>query len=431
MDKRNHNMSNDSWQDPWDTEFYETGSTRPPKKHRGLFALVLVAGIIFGSVLTAFGGLGLLLQWVSARQDNKLPVSLHAGSTDQTVPSQSVSEDTTDSTQETSFTTPAAGDSAVQLNPSPLGVDTVAGEGGLPLQDIYEKCIPSTVSIICTMSRGSSTGSGVVLSSDGYVITNYHVVEGATAVSVLLTDGREMTARMVGGDKLSDLAVLMVDAQDLTPAEFGDSDSLRVGDTVVAIGDPLGVELRGTMTDGIVSAINRNLTTDGRTLTLIQTNAALNSGNSGGPLINCYGQVVGINTMKIGDYVSSAGVEGLGFAIPSTTVKVIVDQLISQGYVSGRPELGIQGVDVPEFYQFYYRMPAGVYVSAVAAGSDAEAKGIQVKDIILAVDDQRIGGLEDIETILYNHKPGDTVEVVVYRSGRQYRVDLVLGESVS
>ena len=426
MDKHNHDMNRDSWQDPWDTEFFETGSTRPPKNHRGLFALVLVGGIILGSILTAFGGINLqrLKQWNSANKENTLPLSLHAGSTDQTT---APSIDPTDST----VFTPSAGEATVQLNPSPTGVATVAPEGGMALQSIYEKCIPSTVSILCTMPRGSATGSGVVLSADGYVITNYHVVEGAAAVSVLFTDGRELPARMVGGDKLSDLAVLLVDAQDLTPAEFGDSDSLRVGDTVVAIGDPLGVELRGTMTDGIVSAINRNLTTDGRTLTLIQTNAALNSGNSGGPLINCYGQVIGINTMKIGDYVSSAGVEGLGFAIPSTTVKQIVDQLISQGYVSGRPELGIQGVNVPEFYQFYYRMPAGVYVNAVAVGSDAEAKGIQVKDIILAVAGQRIDSTEDIETILYDYKPGDTVEVIVYRDGYQHQMNIILGESVS
>ena len=440
MDKQNHNMNRDSWQDPWDTEFFETGSTRPPKKRRGLFALVLVCGIILGSILTAFGGIKLLRlqQWNAGDKGNTLPLSLHAGNTEESaVPSAdptdaSAAPETTQATEVSSIvTTPVTGDVEVELNTSPEGVDTVAPEGGMALQDIYEKCIPSTVSILCEFSRGSATGSGVVLSRDGYVITNYHVVEGATAISVLFTDGRELTARMVGGDKLSDLAVLVVDAQDLIPAEFGDSDSLRVGDTVVAIGDPLGIELRGTMTDGIVSAINRNLTTEGRTLTLIQTNAALNSGNSGGPLINCYGQVIGINTMKIGDYVSSSGVEGLGFAIPSTTVKQIVDQLISQGYVSGRPGLGIQGVDVPEFYQFYYRLPAGVYVNAVEESSDAYAKGIQVKDIILALDDYRVESTEDIETVLYNYKPGDTVKVVVYRSGRQYQVELVLSESVS
>ena len=426
MENQNHDKNKDSWLDTWDTDFFETGSTRPPKNRRGFFALVLVAGIILGSILTAFGGINLqfLNRWGSADKDSTLPVSLHAGNTaETTAPSVGAAD--------TENLTPNAGEASVQLRPSPEGVENVAQEGGLSLQAIYEKCIPSTVFILCALPRGTSTGSGVVLSADGYAITNYHVVEGATHISVLLTDGRELPARMVGGDKLSDLAVLTVDAQDLIPAEFGNSDSLRVGDTVVAIGDPLGVELRGTMTNGIVSAINRNLTTDGRTLTLIQTNAALNSGNSGGPLINCYGQVIGINTMKIGDYVNSAGVEGLGFAIPSTTVKQIVDQLTSQGYVSGRPELGIQGVDVPEFYQFYYRMPAGVYVNAVTEGSDAAAKGVQVKDIILAIDDQRIDSTEDIETILYNYKPGDTVEVIIYRSGRQYQVELILGESVS
>ena len=422
MEKQNRNPNNDSWLDPWDTDFYETGSTHPPKKRRGLFALVLVAGIVLGSILTAFGGINLLrLAEFGAREEEPdLPASLQSGDGETTVPS--VPDET--------FSGPY-GQATVQLNPSPQGVENVTQEGGLSLQAIYEKCSPSTVSILCTLPRSTATGSGVVLSANGYVITNYHVVEGATAVSVLFSDGRELQARMVGGDKLSDLAVLLVDAQDLVPAEFGDSDSLRVGDTVVAIGDPLGVELRGTMTDGIVSAINRDLTTDGRTLTLIQTNAALNSGNSGGPLINCYGQVVGINTMKIGDYVNYAGVEGLGFAIPSTTVKLIVDQLISQGYVSGRPELGIQGVDVPEFYQYYHQMPAGVYVNAIAVGSDAQAKGIQVKDIILAVDGQRITSTEEIETVLYDFKPGDTVEVVIYRAGQQYRVDIILGESVS
>ena len=299
------------------------------------------------------------------------------------------------------------------------------------MQAIYDKCIGSTVSIICSSPAGRSSGSGVVLSEDGYVITNYHVVEGASSVQVLLTDGRYLQASMIGGDKLSDLAVLQIAAENLIPAEFGDSDTLRVGDTVVAIGDPLGVELRGTMTDGIVSAINRDITTEGRTLTLIQTNAALNSGNSGGPLINCYGQVIGINTMKIGDYVNSAGVEGLGFAIPSTTVKQIVDQLIAQGYVSGRPDLGINGTALSSFYQYYYRLPAGVYINEVDEGSDAQLKGILPKDILLSVGGQRVTSMEDVQTVLYAHEAGETVEVIIYRNGQQYRVDLTLAESTS
>ena len=428
MDIRDYDLNPDAGRDPWDTDFYETGCTRPPKSHRGLFALVLVSGILLGGILTALGGINarIVREWSGKENDDTLPVSLHAGEATDTT-----AAPVPDTTSVTPTLTTMSGEAKVELQPSPQSVDTPTQEGGMSLQDIYDKCIDSTVSILCTLSDGTSSGSGVVLSADGYVITNYHVVEGASAVSVLLTDGRDLPARMVGGDKLSDLAVLYVEAEDLTAAEFGDSDTLRVGDTVVAIGDPLGVELRGTMTDGIVSAINRNITTEGRTLTLIQTNAALNSGNSGGPLINCYGQGIGINTMKIGDYVNSAGVEGLGIAIPSTTVKEIVDQLLSQGYVSGRPELGITGTDVPGIYQYYYRMPAGVYVTEVTAGSDAEAKGIRVQDILIAIDGQRISSTDDIQTILYSYEVGDSVEVVLYRSGQQYRVELTLDESMS
>ena len=420
MDKRKNNTNNDSWQDPWNADFYETGSTRPPKKHRGVFALVLVGGIILGSVLTALGGINLQLlrEWNRREKETELPASLYAGETDQTtVPS------VPDVTGETT------GDLAVELNPAPQGLENVPQTGGLSFQAIYEKCIPSTVSILCDLPRGTSTGSGVVLSSDGYVITNYHVVEGAAAVSVLFTDGRQLQARMVGGDKLSDLAVLQVDAQDLIPAEFGDSDGLRVGDIVVAIGDPLGVELRGTMTDGIVSAINRDLTTDGRTLTLIQTNAALNSGNSGGPLINCYGQVIGINTLKMGVYTSQSGTEGLGFAIPSTTVQDIVNQLIQNGYVSGRADLGISGEGISEFYQFYYRLPKGLYITDVKAGSSADQVGLEPRDILISIEDTAITSSHILETVLYGLTPGDTVNAVVYRAGRQYKITLTVGEA--
>lgn len=426
MDERDYNNESYSRRDPWDFDFYETGSTRPPKSHSGLLALMLVSGILLGGIFSALGGINsqLFAQWAESNDnDTTLPVALHA-------------EDTTGNTEAVTTTVPVAtapaGDTSVELQPSPTSVDTPSQEGGLALQDIYDKCINSVVSISCTLADSTSSGTGVILSQDGYIITNSHVVEGARAIDVLLTDGREFSAQMVGSDSLSDLAVLYIDAQNLSQAEFGDSDALRVGDTVVAIGDPLGVQLRGTMTNGIVSAINRDITTGGRTMTLIQTNCALNSGNSGGPLINCYGQVVGINTMKIGDYVSSsAGVEGLGFAIPSTTVKEIVDQLIHQGYVSGRPSLGIDGTEVSEFYQYYYRIPAGLFVSSVEAGSDAEVKGIQVKDILLSVDGQRISNEDDLQTILYNHQVGDTVTVIFYRSGQQYSVSLTLGESKS
>ena len=432
MDERDYQLNPDNGRDPWDRDSYETGSTRPPKSNRGLLALILVGGILLGGALTAFGGFNAhsIRQWIQQEnQKDTMPLSLSAVETVSSVPAETLAP--AESTTQTQAPSDPAADAQVDLHTSPSGVETPTPEGGLSLQAIYDKCIDSTVSIICSSPSGSSSGSGVVLSEDGYVITNYHVVEGASAVQVLLTDGRYLDARSVGGDKLSDLAVLRVEAENLTAAEFGDSDKLRVGDTVVAIGDPLGVELRGTMTDGIVSAINRDITTEGRTLTLIQTNAALNSGNSGGPLINCYGQVVGINTMKIGDYVSSSGVEGLGFAIPSTTVKQIVDQLIAQGYVSGRPALGITGTELAQFYQYYYRLPAGVYIEEVEEGSDAQLKGILPKDILLSVAGQRVTSMEDVQTVLYSHQAGETVEVVIYRNGQQYRVELTLAESTS
>ena len=245
----------------------------------------------------------------------------------------------------------------------------------------------------------------------------------------MFNDGSTHAAQIIGTDTISDLAVLYTDTTGLAPAEFGDSAALRVGDSVVAIGDPLGVELRGTMTDGIVSAINRDISTDGRTMTLIQTNAALNSGNSGGPLLNCYGQVIGINTMKIGDYMSSAGVEGLGFAIPSATVKEIVDQLIANGYVAGRPALGFTVQEVSSFYQLYYRLPQGVYVTEVAESSDAAAKGIQPGDILLQLDGQRITNTDTLKNLLYTHNAGDLVDVVIYRNGTQYTANIVLEQS--
>ena len=212
-------------------------------------------------------------------------------------------------------------------------------------------------------------------------------------------------------------------------AEFGDSTGLRVGDSVSAIGDPLGKSLRGTFTDGIISAINRDVTVGGRTMTLIQTNVALNSGNSGGPLINCHGQVIGINTLKIGNFVDSAGVEGIGFAIPSSTVKVIVNQLIEQGYVSGRPSIGMKGESVSLFYQRYYHIPTGIFITELDSDSDAVRKGIQTGDVLTSVNGITISSMDDLNNVLYGCEVGDTVEAIIYRAGKHYRVNLILSEA--
>ena len=411
-------------EDPWEESSWQTGSTIPPKSRGGLVAVLLVLVIFLSGIVTVLGVLNVKLfrQLRLQEQQEELSISYTVEEEKETFPQETVA-------------LPIQQEQVIQshnsdlvLETTPSSVDNSPQPGGLPLQEIYLKSIDSVVSISCQLYGGSSSGTGVVLTSDGYIVTNAHVVEDAQSVTVRLTDERVLPARLVGADEVSDLAVLLVDAQDLVPAAFGESDSLRVGDTVVAIGDPLGVELRGTLTDGIVSAINRDVMVDGRPMTLIQTNAALNSGNSGGPLINCYGQVIGINTMKISAFTNQAGVEGLGFAIPSATVKDVVDQLIRQGYVSGRPTLGLEGESLSLFYQHYYRLPEGLYITYVAPGSDADTKGIERGDILISINDTRITTAQDLSSLLYNCKVGDVVKAIVYRGGYQYELQLTVAE---
>jgi len=399
---------------------YQTGRTDPPKRRSGLIALLLVSVIFFGGIASAMGVMNIrLTQQLQEQKTPEAAMSFYQATEASVPPETTLPQKQVDHVN---------ADWTLDINQSPQSSANIPQENGLSLQEIYQKNIDSVVSIICTLTNGSSSGTGVVLSADGYLLTNCHVVENAQQIEVLFTDGRTLPASLVGLDAISDLAVLYVQAEDLTPAQFGDSAALRVGDAVAAIGDPLGVELRGTMTDGIVSAINRNISTSGRTMTLIQTNAALNSGNSGGPLLNCYGQVVGINTMKIGDYMSDAGVEGLGFAIPSATVKEVVDQLLQQGYVSGRPSLGFEYETVSVFLQIYSHLPKGIYITQVLPGSDAESKGLSVGDILLSIDNTRITDADELKTLLYSYQPGDIANVVIYRSGRQYVLDLMIDE---
>ncbi len=401
MDERNYGHS------------YENGSTQPPKNRGGVIAVVLCTVIFLCGILSALG------IWDKANSNNNPQtgdVNFSGEGNPGTVSSVPDSQGSAEAPSPDSQI-------QVELAPVPGQVDNVPQTGGLGLQEIYDKNIPSVVSIICSLSGGSSSGTGVVLSENGYLVTNAHVVSGAQTIQVLLTDGRTFPAHLVGADNLSDLAVLYISASDLVSAEFGDSAQIRVGDAVVAIGDPLGVAFRGTMTDGIVSAINRDVESNGRTMTLIQTNAALNSGNSGGPLINCFGQVIGINTMKIGTFADDAGVEGLGFAIPSSYVKEIVDQLIRQGYVSGRPSLGLTGEWVSSFTQQFRRIPAGLYIT-----QNPDNSQIRAKDIIMYVDNVRVTNQDELNAVLYSHQAGDPVTLVLYRDGRQYSVDITLAE---
>ena len=397
---------------------YQTGYTRPPKNRSGLVAFLLIAVILLLGVVTLLGlvNVRLFRQLGTQTPGETLGISI-SGDPTEAVPSLAATE-AHEPTPDT-----------VSIATSPVAEPNYARQDGLSLQQIYADNIAAVVSVICTSRNSSSTGTGVVLTADGYIVTNCHVVEGARDIQILFHDDRQVTAQLIGADSISDLAVLRVDATDLPFAQLGDSSALQVGDAVVAIGDPLGTELRGTMTDGIISAINRDVNVGGRVMNLIQTNAALNSGNSGGPLINCYGQVIGINTMKMGDSMSTAGVEGLGFAIPSNTVSIVVNQLIAQGYVSGRPTLGISGENVSDFYQFYYGLPYGMYISQVETGSPAAQVGLHAGDILLAINGTRISGVADYETLLYGSKPGDVWEITIYRNSRQYSATVTLGEA--
>ena len=403
--------------DPWDQSIYGTGRTDPPKSKGGLMAVLLIL-VIFLSGITCV--LSILNIRLSRQLEGQQPQELLSFTMDDTVVATEAPTVPNDQHSE-------LGDVSIDLYAPPAETG-FAQIDGTDWSGVYEKNIPSVVSITCTLPRGGSTGTGVVLSRDGYIVTNAHVVENAIQITVLLTDNRSFDAVLVGADEVSDLAVLHIDAEDLVPAQFGDSSTLQVGEAVVAIGDPLGIEFRGTMTDGIISAINRDMTLEGRTMTLIQTNAALNSGNSGGPLINRHGMVIGINTMKISAFVDKAGVEGLGFAIPSATVRDIVSQIIENGYVSGRPTLGVTCETLSTFYRYYYGLPEGMYVTEVTPGGPAAKLGIAPGDIIIQLDGVHTTSMESLNTALYAHEAGDKVEIIIYRGGKKYSSTITLGE---
>lgn len=312
------------------------------------------------------------------------------------------------------------------ITQSPAGVPTVASDeaGALSLQEIYRRCIGSVVSIVTVTPSGKASGTGIIMSEDGYVITNHHVIESAQAVSVLTADSREYTASVIGSDETSDLAVLKIEAEGLQAAEFGDSSVLQVGDSVAAIGDPLGTALRGTMTDGIVSAINRDLTVNDRTMSLIQTNAALNNGNSGGPLINRYGQVIGINVMKMGmDRWSTASVEGLGFAIPIASSAYIVNDILRCGEVQGEPVLGIS-VDRTPAYLPDGQQAARVYT--VDLNGPGDKAGLEVDDLIYEADGVRVETSNDLLRVRHRHAAGEEMILKVCRGGEYLTVSVTL-----
>ncbi len=309
-------------------------------------------------------------------------------------------------------------------------VSTPTGEK-MAVPDIYDKVSPSVVSIICT-SHGSalqlgakSSGSGVILTKDGYIVTNNHVIEGAAIITVKTIAGQSLTAQLVGTDERTDLAVLKVESdKDLPFAELGDSSSLRVGDMAIAIGNPLQAELVSTLTVGYISAINRTMVIDQRQMTMLQTDAAINPGNSGGALINEYGQVIGITTAKHTGY----DIEGLGFAIPSNEAIPVIESIIANGYVTGRPLIGITGIDVTEAIAEANDLPVGVFVDKVVKGSAADLGGIKKGDVIVKFDGENVKSVDEINAIRDDHKIGDKIDVVVSRNGKKVKCTIELQE---
>ena len=311
----------------------------------------------------------------------------------------------------------------------------VASEGIQTPRMVYENNAQSVVAVSSTVQsnyygqtrQGTSTGSGFIISDDGYIVTNYHVIEGATSVTVTMSGGTEYTATIVGSDSANDVALLKVDATDLPAVKLGSSDDLAIGDMVCAIGNPLG-SLTATLTVGYVSGKDRQVTTDNATINMIQTDAAINSGNSGGPLFNMYGEVVGITSAKYSGTTSSGAViEGIGFAIPIDDVMGIIGDLQSYGYVTGA-YLGVTVQDTDESAAKLYGMPTGAYVATVVSGGSADRAGVQPKDIIIGLGDIEVGSVNELTRALRRFKAGDTTTVTVIRSGQRMTMDITLDE---
>ena len=407
----------------WNYEDYQQapkaeGKHAGKKKNKGLkvFAGIMCAILCVGVVsLAGYGTYAL----VSNQQD------------------QQSAEATTEGTDEQnqSSTTLVLNDKPSTSNSS-ASVDL--SEGELTITERAEKVLPSTVGIVSYIQNQQSIfggeqsqGSGIIISADGYIVTNEHVISGATSIKVVLQDDSEYNATLVGSDERTDLAVLKIDATGLTPAEFGNSDQMQIGEQVIAIGNPGGLELAGTVTVGYVSAVNRSITTtNGNTVNCVQTDAAINPGNSGGALVNTYGQVIGINSQKI----AATDYEGIGFAISINEAQPIINDLIQYGYVRGRVVMGITMQMIDQTYAAIYGYQPGIGVVSVEAGSPAEEAGLVAGDIITAIDGQNITTQEELNSLLEQYSPGDTITLTVYRQsvrgdGQELSMELTFAEA--
>ena len=378
---------------PWAAAPQPPAPREKPRRDRrkSAFAAVMAACMVF-SLGCGFGG-----GYLASRLNSTASSSGASGG--QPVFYQSVSNNTNKGSLSVAEVAAKAADSVVEINTETVSSSFYGGQ-----------------------RVSQSAGSGVILSADGYIVTNNHVVAGADSITVRTRDGKSYAANLVGTDPDTDLAVLKIEASGLTPAVLGSSDDLVVGETAVAIGNPLG-ELGGTVTSGIISALSREVTIDNQTMTLLQTNAAINPGNSGGGLFNSNGELVGVVNAKY----AKEGVEGLGFAIPINTAKPVIEQLISQGYVSGRVDTGFTPIDLTdEATAMQYRVNrTGVYVYEVTTNTD----GFQSGDLLLSIDGKDIDSMSDYNAALQGRSVGDQLAVVVLRGNRQLPLTLTLRDA--
>ena len=302
--------------------------------------------------------------------------------------------------------------------------------------EVYAANVHSTVDITTSITTNywgfqttsAASGSGFIISDDGYILTNHHVIEDSNSITVTMYDGSVYDAALIGYDQSNDIAVLKIDATGLTPVVLGDSDAMNVGDSVVAIGNPLG-ELTCSLTAGLISAKDRQITmSGGTTMNLIQTDAAINSGNSGGALLNMYGEVVGVTTAKYSSSSSGASIDNIGFAIPINTIRPIVESIIEKGYVS-KPYIGVTVSNVSSESQLY-GLPQGAAVQSVTEDSPAEKAGLQRGDIITSANDTEITGSNDLVSMVHKMAVGDTLNVTVYRQGQTMNLTITVEEQI-
>lgn len=444
----------------------DNGGNEPPKKksHKGLKAIAVFASVAFIAYAS--------IQCYQFATENESVRSFlgkqNAEISEQDSDSESSADDEGVRTQPESSNQSSSESSAAE----PMSfIELAARENAMSIPDIVDKVTPATVGVASTFiyegtnysgwgfgfgmpqqyeQEMPATGTGIIMSDNGngsyYIITNAHVIYDsseyqmglAKEVQIVLNGDyysgeTQLAATIVGYDVAEDIAVLKVTTnQTLAVADFGDSDDLRVGELVIAIGNPLGFELFGSVTTGIVSALDREMTVNDSTMRLIQTDTAINSGNSGGPLINSYGQVIGINSSKISSSYSSgsASVEGLCFAIPISHAKTVINDLIVYGYVTGKPLIGISGTNVTQEVSQAYGLPIGVYVRGVEEGSSADLAGIRVGDVIIAINGETISNYEELNAAKDNYKAGDTITLTVTRNGQDLDIQLVLQEKV-